>query len=539
MAECIRAFEWSQSSLGPISSWPETLLFLVNAALATRQPMLLMWGPELVQIYNDAFAPILTNRHPAALGQRGRDLWQDVWPVVGHQLEAVLSEGRNFFQERALVPILRNGVLETAYFNYSYSPLFHSDHTVAGIMVVCEDVTSQVVAEQERGHAVEALRHRQDELALSLQALRTERARLLGIVRQAPVLFAVLDGPEHRFTMANSNFLQVVSNRNVLGKTVAEALPEAVEQGYLQVLDRVFSTGESFLAEGAQFYIAPVEGKPPEERILDFVYQPLREEDGNISGIIVIGVDITYRKQAEKALIQSEKLAAVGRLASTIAHEINNPLESVTNLVYLARETDSLAASRELLDLADQELRRMSAIARQTLHFNKQTAEPRAITCTDLIDSVMNIYESRLRNSAIAVEFRTRVEEPVICNDGEIRQVLNNLVSNAIDALPSAEGHLLIRSREATDWKTGRPGILITVADTGCGIAHEHRERVFEPFFTTKGFSGTGLGLWVSRDIIERHNGKLRVRSSRNPTHHGTVFTVFLPRQAVFAAPGI
>jgi signal transduction histidine kinase len=531
LAEYIRAFDWSHTSLGAISSWPETLVFLVNAALATRQPMLLMWGPHMIQIYNDAFAPILTNRHPAALGQPGRELWRDVWPVVGEQLEAVLHHGRNFFQERALVPILRNGLLQDAWFNYSYSPAFNSDHSVAGIVVICEDVTSQVTAEQERARVEEALRLRQDELALSLQALRAQRARLLGIVHQAPVLFAVLEGPQHRFTMANAIYLQVVSHRDVLGRTVAEALPEAVEQGYLEILDRVFSTGEPFLAQGAHFYISPVEGKPPDERILDFVYQPLREEDGAITGIIVIGVDITYRKRAEKALIQSEKLAAVGRLASTIAHEINNPLESVTNLVYLASHTDSLAVSRDFLELADQELRRMSAIATQTLHFNKQSTEPRPITCTELIRSVINIYESRLRNSSISVDFRLRVDTPVVCYDGEIRQVLNNLVSNAIDALPPSDGRLLLRSREATDWKTGRPGILITVADTGAGISTQHRERIFEPFFTTKGLSGTGLGLWVSRDIVERHEGKLRVRSSRGPTRHGTVFTIFLPRR--------
>jgi len=120
----------------------------------------------------------------------------------------------------------------------------------------------------------------------------------------------------------------------------------------------------------------------------------------------------------------------------------------------------------------------------------------------------------------------------VACYEGEIRQVLNNLVSNAIDAMPPSGGRLLFRSREATDWKTGREGMLITIADTGSGISREHRERIFEPFFTTKGFSGTGLGLWVSRDIVERHRGKLRMRSSQNPTHHGTVFTVFLPRES-------
>lgn len=533
MAEYIRALAWGETPLGAIASWPETLVFLVNAALATRQPMLLMWGAEMVQIYNDAFAPILTNRHPEALGQRGREFWRDVWPVVGAQLEAVLNEGRNFFQERALVPIVRNGVFEDAYFNYSYSPLFHSDQTVAGIMVICEDVTNQVVAERERAHAVEALRHRQEQLAQSLQAVRTERARLLDIVQQAPVLFAVLDGPEHRFTMANAIYLQVVSHRDVLGKTVAEALPEAVEQGYLKILDQVFSTGEPFLAQGAQFYITQGEGKPPEERILDFVYQPLREGDGSISGIIVIGVDITYLKRAEKALIQTEKLAAVGRLASTIAHEINNPLESVTNLVYLARQSESLAVLQEYLEMADQELRRMSAIARQTLHFNKQSTEPRAVTSMELMRSVISIYESRIRNSGITVEYRLRATEPVVCYDGEIRQVLNNLVSNAIHAVSSSEGRLLLRSRKATDWKTGQAGIVMTVADTGCGIPEEDRERIYEPFFTTKGLSGTGLGLWVSRDIVERHGGRLRVRSSQNPAHPGTVFTVFLPGETV------
>lgn len=536
MAENVRAFDWTGTPLGPIEAWPETLIFIVNAALATRQPMLLMWGPELVQIYNDAFAPILTNRHPGALGKRGRELWRDVWPVVGEQLEAVLNEGRDFLQEGALVPILRNGQLEDAFFDYSYSPAYNSDGTIAGVMVICQDVTTQVVAERDRAQAEQALLARQEELDRAIQALRAERNRLLNILQQAPVLFALLEGPQHRFAMANSIYMKVVSNRDILGKTVAEALPEAVEQGYVEILDRVFATGKPFLAHGARFSISGESGQQTKDRILDFVYQPLREEDESISGIIVIGVDITERKLAEKALIQSEKLAAVGRLASTIAHEINNPLESITNLVFLARSRDSLPAVQELLDLTDQELRRVSAIARQTLQFNKQSMGARAIACSDLIREVMMIHEARIRNSQIKVEMRERAEIPVVCYDGEIRQVLNNLVMNAIDAMHSSEGRLLVRSRAATDWKTGRAGMMITIADTGTGIARENRAKIFEPFFTTKGLSGTGLGLWVSRDIIERHKGRLSLRSSSHDTaHHGTVFTIFLPCEVVAA----
>jgi signal transduction histidine kinase len=531
MAEKVRSFDWAATALGPIEAWPETLVFIVNTALATRQPMLLMWGPEMVQIYNDAFAPILSNRHPAALGRRGRELWQDVWPVVGEQLEAVLNEGRDFLQQRALVPIQRNGLLENAFFDYSYSPAYNADGTIAGIVVICQEVTTQVVAERERAQAEEELRLRQDELARAFQALRAERNRLLNILQQAPVLFALLEGPQHRFTMANAAYSKVVSNRDILGKTVAEALPEAVEQGYVEILDKVFATGEPFLAYGARFLIEGESGQGTEERTLDFIYQALREEDGSISGIIVIGVDTTERKVAEKALIQSEKLAAVGRLASTIAHEINNPLESITNLIFLARSSQSLQAVQELLDLADQELRRVSAIARQTLQFNKQSMGARAVTCGELIREVMTIHEARIRNSQITVERRERAEVPMVCYDGEIRQVLNNLITNAIDAMHSSEGRLVVRSRGARDWKTGRAGMMITIADTGTGIAREDRRKIFEPFFTTKGLSGTGLGLWVSRDIIQRHKGRLRLRSSQAAAHHGTVFTIFLPRE--------
>lgn len=528
MADRIRAYPWDKTPLGPIAGWPETLVFTVNMLLANSRPILLMWGPEIIQIYNDAFAPILSDRHPASLGQLGRELWRDVWPTVGNQLEAVLNDGLTFSQHEALVPILRNGVLQDCYFDYTYSPLVDRGEVVA-VLVICEEVTERLRATQERAQAEATLRLRQEELNKTLHALHAERSRLLSVVHQAPVLFCLLEGPQHRFTMANASYRKVVSNREIVGKTIVEALPEAVEQGYLAMLDRVFTTGEPFTAHGARFLIAPSEGQPPEERVLNFVYQPLREDDGSISGIIVIGVDITDNKRAETALIQSEKLAAVGRLASTIAHEINNPLEAVTNLLYLARTTETMSEAQEFLELADQELRRMSAIATQTLKFNKQSSEARPITCVELISGVLDIYKGRIRNANITVEKRKRADRPVICFDGEIRQVLNNLVSNAIDAMLKSGGRLLLRSREATDWRTGRRCLALTVADTGGGISHEHQARIFEPFFTTKGPSGTGLGLWVSKEIVARHKGELRARSSQSPAHHGTVFTVFLP----------
>jgi signal transduction histidine kinase len=241
---------------------------------------------------------------------------------------------------------------------------------------------------------------------------------------------------------------------------------------------------------------------------------------------MVLGVDITEKKHSEQALLQNEKLAAVGRLASTIAHEINNPLEAVTNLVYLTRRTSDPQQADQFLDLAELELRRMSSITRQTLSFNKQIAVPHEVNCEDLFGSVIGIYQSRFVNAGVTVERRLRAHHPLFCIGGEIRQVLNNLVSNAVDAMPHG-GRLLLRSRDATHPLTGESGIVLTVADNGTGIRADRLRRIFEPFYSTKDIGGTGLGLWISHDIIERH---LRVRSSVGPSRRGTVFTFFLPR---------
>jgi len=266
-----------------------------------------------------------------------------------------------------------------------------------------------------------------------------------------------------------------------------------------------------------------------EVRYLDFVYQPRREQDGTISGIIVLGVDVTESKRAEQVLLQSEKLNAVGRLASSIAHEINNPLEAVTNLLYLAQQAAVSPKAQHYLEAAEVELQRVSAIASQTLRFYRQSTNPKPVTSDDLIGATLPLYQGRLANSHVNVERRDRTSRAVTCFDGEIRQVLSNFIGNAIDAMSLSGGRLLIRNREGTDWTTGRLGVILTVADTGSGMSPHTLSKIFEPFFTTKGDKGTGLGLWISREIVDRHRGVLKVRSSQSAHRSGTVFALFLP----------
>ena len=263
----------------------------------------------------------------------------------------------------------------------------------------------------------------------------------------------------------------------------------------------------------------------------DISVTPVRNDQQDIVNLLAVSREVTDRKLTEQALLQSEKLAAVGRLASSIAHEINNPLEAITNLLYLARQQAEEPDVQKYLDTADQELRRVSVIANQTLRFHKQASRPQAVRASELFETVLSIYGGRLKNSSIHVECRFLAEGPVRCFEGDVRQVLNNLVGNAVDAMSNG-GRLLIRSHETCDWKLGRRGMTLTVADTGGGISPTALERIFEPFFTTKGISGTGLGLWVSREIVERHQGSLRVRSRQGDGRSGTVFRFFLPYTA-------
>ena len=259
---------------------------------------------------------------------------------------------------------------------------------------------------------------------------------------------------------------------------------------------------------------------------------PIRDREGHLTHIVGIQTDVTARVEFEAALRESEKLAAVGRLASSIAHEINNPLESVMNLLYLAQHEDDAAEARRYVAQADKELKRVALITSQSLRFYKQSTRSQAISGSDLLESVVDLYEGRAVNAGLALERRERATRKIVCLDSEIRQVLNNLVRNALDSMVGKEGTLRIRTRNGTDWASGREGIVFTVADEGTGISVATLSRMFKPFFTTKGIAGTGLGLWISQEIIDRHQGKLQVRSrvgAADGRAGGTVFSLFLP----------
>jgi PAS domain S-box-containing protein len=250
-----------------------------------------------------------------------------------------------------------------------------------------------------------------------------------------------------------------------------------------------------------------------------------------------VTMDITNRKQTEFALLRAEKLAAAGRLASCIAHELNNPLTAITNLVYLAKVTAENDDSRLYLVSAESELRRLAEISSQTLRFHKQSSDPAVSDMAEVLAELIEFYETRLTQARIAIQLETKGNCGLLCLPTELRQVLSTLMRNAMDAMANG-GNLRVRVGPATDWRTGTPAIRITIADTGHGISPDVLRQLYEPFFTTKTDIGAGLGLWVAAGIVDRHNGSLHVRSTTQPAHSGTVFRLVVPRNATVEVLG-
>lgn len=514
MAVLIREHDWAGTALGPIEQWPATLLSTVNLILASQFPMSIYWGEEFRLIYNDAYRVLLTDKHPRALGRPGHDVWSLTWPQFAEAFSNIYRDGAVTHGENVLIPLDTNGSVQDRFWTYSRSPIYN-DGRIAGIFTVAQETTEMVVSRREQQRAAERLHMALDaahgvglydwDVPNNLVYADANFARVYGVAPAA----AAAGTPIENFTAH--------IHPDDLGPTGA-----AIEQ--------TLKTGDPFSREyrlvqpDGSFRWVAAQGRcthSPEGKPLRF------------SGV---AVDITDRKLTESALLQSEKLAAVGRLASSIAHEINNPLESVTNLLYLARTSQELETAHDFLDLAERELARASAITNQTLRFHKQSTKPQQVTAQELFDSATALYQGKLANAQITLETDFRSTRPALCFEGEIRQVLANLIANAVDAMQDTpDARLQLRSHDGV-WH-GQPALVLTIADNGSGIPDSARNRLFEPFFTTKGANGNGLGLWISHEIITRHHGALRLHTSQLPQRHGTVFTIFLPLEGALEAP--
>jgi PAS domain S-box-containing protein len=262
---------------------------------------------------------------------------------------------------------------------------------------------------------------------------------------------------------------------------------------------------------------------------------PLYDSAGNLIGGFITIRDITDHKRAQDALIRSEKLASVGRMAATVAHEINNPLEAVMSLLFLAKENKELPESvRQYLETADAELNRIAHITRQSLGFYRESNAPAVTSVNAVLESAVDLLKSKIKAKQAVIEKQWHGDMQVTAVAGELRQVFSNLLANSLDAI-DAKGTIKVRVSTGAAFKNGDRCVRVTVADNGKGISPSSRQHLFEPFFTTKGTVGTGLGLWVSKQIVEKHGGTIRMRSSGNAARKGAVFSVVLPVMSAVA----
>ncbi len=396
-----------------------------------------------------------------------------------------------------------------------------------------------VAVNNEAGELTTSFNTMVRELAQQRSGLLETLALLDSMLGNAPIGFAFLD-PQSRFVRLNTfvaDLFQIPAEAS-LGLRASDLFPGPMAQQIEARLAEVFRTGQAL--RNVELTSDILRPNAPRQSFLLHFY-PVRTQQ-SIRWVGIIAVEITERLQAEETLRRTEKLAATGRLAASIAHEINNPLEAVTNLLYLLRTHQPMdPAALAFVATAQEELARVSEITQQMLRFHRQSTSPQPTRLTELLESVLKLYHSRIHAANVIVTRRFRAEPTVFGFNGEIRQVFANLVGNALDAMSadagSRTGRLFLSARLGcgrTADGLWRPGVRVSVTDTGAGMSPETLRRVFEAFFTTKQATGTGLGLWVSEEIVRKHAGTLRVRSRPGA---GTTFAVFFPADGLSVTP--
>jgi PAS domain S-box-containing protein len=330
MGALIRAHDWSNSSLGHPENWPQPLRTAIRLLLNTGHPMYVWWGPDLLCFYNDAYRrSIGPERHPGSLGRPAREVWAEIWDIIGPQIDRVMMGRGATWQENALVPITRNGRLEEVYWTYSYGPIDDeaAPNGIGGILVVCTETTEQVVSRRRATEDIE---------------------RLAQLFQQAPGFVALLRGADHVFELANPAYIKLAGRSDLIGRPIRSVFPDIEGQGFFELLDNVFASGEAYSTFGAAITLQPSPDVPTRKHLIDFVYQPIKDQNGVVTGIFVQGSDVTERAAAETASRESE--ARLREIAATNRSEAQFRLlvRGVTDYAIYMLDPDGLVSSWNL-----------------------------------------------------------------------------------------------------------------------------------------------------------------------------------------------
>ena len=341
-----------------------------------------------------------------------------------------------------------------------------------------------------------------------------------------PIISKDLDGIITSWNEAATRILGYTEDE-IVGQSVLKLIPEELQSEEPLILSRIRA------GERIEHFDTVRRSKSGQRLDVSLTISPIKDESGTIVGASKILRDISSRKRIETSLIQAEKIAATGRMAATIAHEINNPLEAVLNLLYLLRRQITSDEGKTYLSTAEIELNRVAHIAKQTLGYYREHASAVSVSLSQLAEHALTVYSPRCSAFNIGVERHLDSKTKLTLRRGEMTQVISNLIANAIAAMPDG-GKLIV---SVSDVEAPSPGVLFTIEDNGVGIPKENLDRVFEAFFTTRVSVGTGIGLFVARQFVEGHGGSITLESSIDPEKHGTKILVFLPLHTAYEEP--
>ncbi len=408
------------------------------------------------------------------------------------------------------------------------------EHTEA-FLKICGEHTAIFPAE---GHLLDEDRQRIiAQLQQKAAALENEIAQRLEIEKKLTILAAIVESSEDGIASKDLNGIVISWNAaaerifgyresEIVGRSITLIIPPELQQDEARILAKIRR------GERIEHFETVRVAKDGRRIDVSLTVSPVKDADGTVIGAAKVVRDISQRKRTEEALRRAESLAATGQLAATIAHEINNPMQALSNLLALVSYRTSLDdKTRQLVALADGELTRMSHITRQMLSFYRESTSPAAVKVTEVLEDVLELFVMRLRSNRVMLERRYEFTGEIRGFAMELGQLFANLLSNAIEAVGD-KGRIYVHVAPRREWsKPEREGVQVVIADSGPGIARELHQQIFEPFFTTKAEKGTGLGLWVVRGIVAKHGGSIRMRSSTKPGRSGTVFSLFLPLQ--------
>jgi signal transduction histidine kinase/ActR/RegA family two-component response regulator len=510
----MRTHDWHATRLGHPPTWPQSLRTVVELMLNSKFPMFLAWGPELCILYNDAYVEILGDKHPWALGRPLQQVWSEIWKDLVPLVEQALA-GEAVYHENLPLTMQRRGYDEPVWFTFSYSPVRDESGKVAGMYCACVETTDQVVAERYRNE---------------------ENERFRELFDQAPGFMAILRGPDHVFDIHNQAYSQLVGHRDIVGKPAREALPEVVEQGFISLLDQVYTAGEPYVGRAIAVKLQREPNEPLEERYLDFVYQPIRDARGKVTGLFAQGSDVTEREHAEKELrLLAANLSQANQRQSeflaTLAHELRNPLAPIRTGLDLIRMATDPAAVTKTRAMMERQLNHMIHLVNDLLDVARISTGKIELrkTRVRLEEIVLSAVETALpgmeaKNQALRVHMP---DEPIWldADPNRMAQVIGNLLTNARKYTPD-EGKIdLSVQREAAE-------SVIRIADDGIGIPADSLPHIFDLFTQVRHGSehsqgGLGIGLSLVKRLTESHGGSVEA-SSPGPGQ-GATFTIRLP----------